>query len=92
MITIDGRPGSAVVEESTTIQCHGFFSSSRLTAVSVLAFLFCLVGSHGTKGSSFGQKWVFYGVLRRSWDLHIHFQLIEMSMLIFFGLAEVDGT
>ena len=48
--------------------------------------------TRGFRGSSLGQKWHLYGALLRSWDLHIHFQLIKLSVVDFYGLAEVGGS
>ena len=46
----------------------------------------------GHRGSSLGQKWPFYLVLPRSWDLPFCIKLFELSMVNFCGLAETGRS
>ena len=73
------------VQISLLLTCFCYFAGS-------LGLFFNFVGSVGHRGSSLGQKRVFYGALRRSWDLPFHLELKKLSRLIFYGLAEVGGS
>ena len=64
----------------------------RIPFFALFYFLNFCGSTRGFRGSSLGQKWHFYGALRRSWDLPFHFQLIKLSMVNFYGLAEVGGS
>ena len=86
--------GGLGVEESSTILVPFTFMVRDSLGSDLFFFKFFLLFSGVPRDPGFESwsEWVSYGALRRSWDLPFRLELKKLSMLNFYGLAEVGGT